>query len=146
MEDGEIHDQLPVEGTIYIQIHCMYMYIVTCIVQFAKLSVVWYHKCITYNISVLFLVYMHIFYHTCTGTSKLVWLFLMVMKMMMTKKKVNLLSIFLAAQIDPEKIIEYPGFTVIPPEGVKDVSLIREFIYSISWQRWEHIVLEPLST
>lgn len=26
------------------------------------------------------------------------------------------------AQIDPEKIIEYPGFTVPPPEGVKDVS------------------------
>ena len=51
----------------------------------------------------------------------------MVMKMMMTKKNVNLFSIFLAAQIDPEKIIEYPGFTVIPPEGVKDVSLIREF-------------------
>lgn len=62
------------------------------------------------------------------------------------EKNVNLFSIFLAAQIDPEKIIEYPGFTVIPPEGVKDVSLIREFIYSISWQRWEHIVLEPLST
>ena len=56
----------------------------------------------------------------------------MVMKMIMTKKNVNLISIFLAAQIDPEKIIEYPGFTVIPPEGVKDVSLIREFIYSIS--------------
>lgn len=28
------------------------------------------------------------------------------------------------AQIDPEKIIEYPGFTVPPAEGVKDVSVI----------------------
>jgi hypothetical protein len=26
-------------------------------------------------------------------------------------------------QIDPEKIIEYPGFTVNPPEGVQDVSI-----------------------
>lgn len=33
--------------------------------------------------------------------------------------------IFLSpAQIDPEKIIEYPGFTVPPAEGVKDVSVI----------------------
>lgn len=33
-------------------------------------------------------------------------------------------NFLLPAQIDPEKIIEYPGFTVPPPEGVKDVSVI----------------------
>lgn len=39
----------------------------------------------------------------------------------MMEKFTNFLS---PAQIDPEKIIEYPGFTVPPPEGVKDVSVI----------------------
>lgn len=34
------------------------------------------------------------------------------------------------AQIDPEKIIEYPGFTVPPPEGVKDVSVIVLLLFT----------------
>lgn len=36
----------------------------------------------------------------------------------------NFLIFLSPAQIDPEKIIEYPGFTVPPAEGVKDVSVI----------------------
>ena len=50
-----------------------------------------------------------------------------------------LLSIFLAAQIDPEKIIEYPGFTVLPPEGVKDVSV---YLYH---DRNENTLIQNLS-
>lgn len=38
-------------------------------------------------------------------------------------------NFLLPAKIDPEKIIEYPGFTVPPPEGVKDVSVIVLFLF-----------------
>lgn len=92
MEDGEIHDQLPVEGTIYI-----YRYTVcTCTFSLALFSLPNYqfygiinasHSTLVYCFWAMYyyvrvhefkkiresvLVYMHIFYHTFTGTSKLV--------------------------------------------------------------------------